>query len=295
MTDSTLSRRAFLAAGGGLALAAATSQLIDPWIEPAAAAVGAAKKGPISPLVLSTDLYASPNPQRFVFAIAQGTGPVENTYASGAKAQVAFAAPGATQATVLPTKLYKDGLPRNRGVYVAQATFPQPGAWKAILLVKGKKVPFAVQVKPTAEAPTIGAAAPRAASPTKANRLGVNPICTRQPACPLHAVSLSDVIGTGKLVAAMFATPALCQSQYCGPVLDELLKVVTRYQDRVTFVHTEIYTSNRGATLAPTVQAWNIPGEPWLFTIDGAGTIKGRIDGAFGSREIVEQLDGLVA
>jgi hypothetical protein len=285
VTDSPLSRRAFLAAGGGLALAAATAR----WAEPAAAAVEAANTA-ISPLVLSTDLYASPNPQRFVFAIARGP-----KYASGAKAQVAFAAPGSSQGSVLPTKLYKDGLPKGRGVYVAQATFPEAGAWKAILLVNGKRVPFAVQVNDSADAPTIGAQAPHAPSPTKANPLGVNPICTRRPACPLHAVSLSDVVGSGKLVAAMFATPALCQSQYCGPVLDELLKVVPRYQDRVTFVHTEIYTSNRGATLAPTVQAWNIPGEPWLFTIDGSGTVKGRIDGAFGSREIVEQLDDLIA
>jgi len=98
VSDSTLSRRAFLAAGGGLALAAAAGQwgrpLLEGWSTPAAAAVEAAKKGPISPLVLSSDLYASPNPQRFVFAIAQGTGPVEKTYASGAQAQVAFAAPG---------------------------------------------------------------------------------------------------------------------------------------------------------------------------------------------------------
>ena len=295
MTDSTLSRRAFLAAGGGLALAAATAPLLETWFDPAAAAVAAAKKGPISPLVLSSDLYASPEPQRYVFAIAQGKGPIEKTYASGAQAQVAFAPPGSSQATVLPTKLYKDGLPKNRGVYVAQAKFPEAGDWKAILLVKGRKVPFAVTVKSAAEAPAVGSPAPRAASPTKAAPLGVNPICTRRPACPLHAVSLSDVVGTGKLVAVMFATPALCQSQYCGPVLDELLKVVPRYQDKVTFVHSEIYTSNRGATLSPTVQAWNIPGEPWLYTVDGAGTIKGRIDGAFGSGEIVEQLDALIA
>jgi hypothetical protein len=285
VSDSPLSRRAFLAAGGGLALAAATAR----FVEPAAAAVEAANTA-ISPLVLSTDLYASPTPKRFVFAIARGP-----KYASGARARVAFAAPGSSQGTVLPTKLYKDGLPKGRGVYVAQATFPEAGAWKAILLVNGKRVPFAVQVNAAADAPTIGGKAPRVPSPTTANPLGVDPICTRQPACPLHAVSLSDVVGSGKLVAAMFATPALCQSQYCGPVLDELLKVVPRYQDRVTFVHTEIYTSNRGATLAPTVQAWNIPGEPWLFTIDGSGTIKSRIDGAFGSREIVEQLDALIA
>jgi hypothetical protein len=285
VTDSPLSRRAFLAAGGGLALGAATAR----FVEPAAAAVEAANTA-ISPLVLSSDLYASPDPQRFVFAIARGP-----KYASGAKARVAFAAPGSSQGTVLPTKLYKAGLPKGRGVYVTQATFPQAGIWKAVALISGKRVPFAVQVFDSASAPTIGAAAPRAMSPTTTNSLGVDPICTRQPECPLHSVSLSDVIGTGKRVAALFATPARCSSMYCGPVLDELLGVMAPYQDRVTFVHVEIWKGRSGADHAPTVDAWGIESEPWLYTIDGGGTIRGRIDGAFGKQEIVEQLDALIA
>jgi len=285
MTESSLSRRAFLAAGGGLLLGAATAK----WAEPAAAVVAAANNA-ISPLVLSSDLYASPNPQRFVFAIARGA-----KYASGAKAKVAFAPPGSAQATVLPTRLYKDGLPKGRGVYVADATFPQAGIWRAIALISGKKVPFAVQVQDAAVAPVIGAAAPRAVSPTTTNTLGVNPICTRQPQCPLHTVSLSDVVGSGQRVAALFATPARCSSMYCGPVLDELLSAIAPYKDRVTFVHVEIWKGLRGADHSPTVDAWGIETEPWLYTIDGTGVIKGRIDGAFGKQEIVQQLDALVA
>jgi hypothetical protein len=110
----------------------------------------------------------------------------------------------------------------------------------------------------------------------------------------LHKVSLSEVVGTGRPVAVLFATPALCQSQYCGPVLDELLDVRRPYEDRVAFVHVEIYRSNRGADLAPTVEAWGLPTEPWFFTIDGAGTITGRLDGAFGGDEMTAQLDTLV-
>ena len=285
MTEATLSRRAFLAAGGGLLLGAAAVK----WAEPAVAAVDAANNA-ISPLVLSSDLYASPDPQRFVFAIARGA-----KYASGAKARVALAPPGSSQATVFPTRLYKDGLPKGRGVYVAEVTFPKSGIWRGMALISGKKVPFAVQVQDAAVAPVIGAAAPRAASPTTTNTLGVNPICTRQPQCPLHTVSLSDVIGSGKLVAALFATPARCSSMYCGPVLDELLGAIAPYQDRVTFVHVEIWKGLRGADHSPTVDAWGIESEPWLYTIDGTGVIKGRIDGAFGKQEIVQQLDALVA
>jgi hypothetical protein len=43
------------------------------------------------------------------------------------------------------------------------------------------------------------------------------------------------------------------------------------------------------------VQAWNIPFEPWFFTVDGGGTIRGRLDSAFGRDEITPLLESLVA
>jgi hypothetical protein len=244
----------------------------------------------LSPLVLSSDLYASPEPQRLAFAIARGA-----KFASGAPAQVALAPPGADEGEVYDTTLHRDGLPKGRGVYVAEVALDQPGAWNALALTRGKRVPFAIQVNPQPAAPAVGSAAPRAASPTRADTLGVKPICTRRPPCPLHEVSLADVIGTGKPVAVMFATPALCQSMYCGPVLDELLDVRGPFEDAVTFVHVEIYKSNQGADLAPTVEAWGLPSEPWFFTIDGAGTIVSRLDGAFGGDEVRAALEALTS
>lgn len=288
LSSRFVGRRSFLAASGGLVLATTALGRLA-W-------AGADNRDEISPLVLSSDLYASPDPQRFVFAVAIGA-----DYASRAPAQVGFLPPGSAKGSrtvdvaLQPTTLHKRGLPKGRGVYVTDATFDQPGVWDAVVVTRGEQVPFAVEVKEQPVAPTVGSAAPRAASPTKADRLGVKPICTRVPPCPLHTVSLSDVIGAGTPVAVMFATPALCQSQYCGPVLDELLEVRDAYTDRVTFVHVEIYRSNRGADLSPTVEAWGMDSEPWFYTVDATGTIVGRLDGAFGRDEIVEQLDGLTS
>jgi hypothetical protein len=96
----------------------------------------------------------------------------------------------------------------------------------------------------------------------------------------------------------MFATPALCQSQYCGPVLDELLDIMAPYRDRVAFVHVEIYQADRGpnvATRAPTVAAWHLPSEPWFYTIDGNGIIQARLDGAIATNETKAALDRLAA
>ena len=287
MHSVPVSRRTFLAGGAGTVLAAATAGALA---GPAGALLTPQNRA-LSPLVLATDLHASSDPQRFVFAIARGS-----KYASFGPAQVAFAVPGSTEGTVIDTELFKDGLPKGRGIYVTDTVFPVAGIYKAAAIVGKKKVPFAVQVKEAAEAPMPGAAAPTAPSPTLANPLGVDPICTRSPKCPLHDVSLSEVIGSGRPVAVMFATPALCQSQYCGPVLDELLEIMAPYQQQgVQFVHVEIYESNRGATLAPTVEAWGLPSEPWLYTVDGSGIIRDRLDGAFATNEVTGALDRLVA
>jgi len=42
------------------------------------------------------------------------------------------------------------------------------------------------------------------------------------------------------------------------------------------------------------VTAWQLPSEPWLYTIDGAGNIVARIDTAFGKNEMQEQFDQLL-
>ena len=152
---------------------------------PARGALLGAKNTAISPLVLATDLYASPDPQRFVFAIARGS-----KSASFGPRRLRSRRPGATQADVLDTSLYKDGLPKGRGIYVVDAVFPVAGNYKAAAIVGGKRVPFAVGVNRTAVAPMVGARARVAPSPTTTNPMGVNPICTgsrRAPCTTCHS------------------------------------------------------------------------------------------------------------
>ncbi len=285
MAAPTPSRRSFLATAGGLALGGMVG-----WPRTAGAA-RPDRSSALSALLVSNDLYVSSAPQRVAFVVYRGPTP-----ASGPTARLALAPPGSAQGQIVTAVPMKTGLPKNRGVYVVDAVLNQPGVYPGEVITQGHRLPMSLQVKATPDAPAIGAAASRAPSPTPQSPLGVNPICTRQPACPLHAVSLSDVIGTGLPVAALFATPALCQTRYCGPVLNELLSVRAQYQDRVTFVHIEIYrTLTGGNEESPTVQAWNIPYEPFFFTIDGTGIIRGRLDAAFGRDEITPLLEALVA
>lgn len=255
----------------------------------------AASKSDASPPVvglISSDLYASPNPQRVAFAIAQGTsfvdaGDVTVTFSNDAGAVVATS-----------TASYHDqGLPKDRGIYVCEATLPDAGILLMRVAVKTGATPqdSQISITPVSAALPIGLAAPKSASPTPTDTLGVDPICTRSPACGLHTHSLADLIGNGTPTAVLFATPARCQSQYCGPVLDIFLDALKDPAfAAIQAVHVEIYKDDTSQDLVPTLDAWHLQSEPWLFGVSGDGTILTRLDGGFDRSEIRAALQTLL-
>jgi hypothetical protein len=280
MGSPAVSRRAFLAGTGAMAVIAACGG--------GSTNDGEESNGSVQALRVSSELYPTNTPQRFAFALSDGV-----AYLSGPPATIAFEAPNGRTAAPRSATLHAEGLPEGRGIYVNETVLDAEGIWLGLVDVEGNESELPFEVMPVAS-PVPGGAAPTAPSPTLVDPLGVDPICTREPACPLHEVSLSDLVGTGQPVAVMFATPARCQTQYCGPVLDLLLDVVDegRHGD-LAVVHVEIYRSLDGPQLVPTVTDWQLESEPWLFGLDANGTVVERLDGAFDRSEIRNLLDRL--
>jgi hypothetical protein len=111
-------------------------------------------------------------------------------------------------------------------------------------------------------------------------------IDTRVPPDDMHSVDFADVVGR-KPTVLVFATPALCQSRTCGPLVDEVEQVKARIGNRAAFIHMEIYRNNRLQDgFRPEVLAWHLPSEPWLFAIDRRGRVAARLEGAAGVDEI---------
>jgi hypothetical protein len=131
--------------------------------------------------------------------------------------------------------------------------------------------------------PQVGSVAPRVHTDTvRSARGNLASIDTRHPHDDMHRSDLAQVPGR-RPVALLFATPALCQSRLCGPVVDIATNLERRYRGRVTFIHEEVYNHNdprRG--LRPSPRAYGLPSEPWLFTINRRGRIATRLEGAFG-------------
>lgn len=106
------------------------------------------------------------------------------------------------------------------------------------------------------------------------------------PAKSLLDTDFADVLGR-KPVVLTFATPQLCQSRVCGPVVDIVAQAQASVGDKVAFVHQEIYKDNDpGAGLRPQVQAWHLLSEPWTFVIDRGGRVSSRFEGAMSVGEL---------
>lgn len=176
-------------------------------------------------------------------------------------------------------------------------TFERPGVAEATATYRGATAKAAIQVLDPAKAAVPLAGQPMIAtpSPTLADARGVDPICTRTPACPLHDVSLDAALGEKRPLAVLFATPARCQSRLCGPVLDNLLASRDAFADKVRFVHVEIFAARTGNAVAPAVRAYRLDKEPFLFLAGADGTIRERIDNAFDRTEARQALERLVA
>jgi hypothetical protein len=135
--------------------------------------------------------------------------------------------------------------------------------------------------------PGVGDMAPRTHTPTEASVGGdVEKIDTRVPPSSMHEADFADVVGK-KPVILLFATPALCQSRVCGPVVDIAEQVKAEHEGEAEFIHMEIFNNNElEQGYRPQVREWSLPTEPWVFAIDRTGRIAARIEGAFSAREL---------
>ena len=177
--------------------------------------------------------------------------------------------------------------------YEALLELDKPGLHRALVvsdLGGGKRIAatldFEVKTPKADRIPDVGEPAPKVRTDTLASLKGDETLLsTRDPAAPeLHKDVFAEVAGS-KPVALLFATPALCQSRVCGPVVDEALQLKAEYGDRVTFIHQEVFKGNDpNKGLRDPLARFKLQTEPWLFTVKADGTIAARLEGSFGLR-----------
>jgi hypothetical protein len=171
---------------------------------------------------------------------------------------------------------------QQRGIYVAAVDLAVAGPTSFVAVTDdGRAGADTVQVvtPDTSQLPAPTQEAIAVATPTTADPMGMQDVCTLTPPCGMHDVGLAQALADGRPVMLEFATPAFCQTAVCGPSVEVLDAVRTgRDWGDVAFIHVEIYR-DAGQTLAAPVEKWGLPSEPWLFAIGADGRIEDRMDG----------------
>ena len=175
-------------------------------------------------------------------------------------------------------------------IYAADVPLRRPGQQAVLVVTKrGAQLLGAttqIDVARRTSIPAVGERPPAVDTDTVQDAGGnLEEIDTRvPPARELHEQSFRSVLGT-KPVALLFATPQLCQSRVCGPVVDIELQLKAKYGDRVAFIHQEVYEDNQvDKGLRRPLREFNLETEPWLFTFDRKGRVAARLEGSFGTR-----------
>jgi hypothetical protein len=193
------------------------------------------------------------------------------------------------------------------GFYRAQFDFNQAGIWQVTvrpdrgpplqaILIEVRddacRAPDAMSQGVSPCAPRVGELAPRVTTPTLDDEPLEALTTDPQPDSRLYALSLDEALDNGRPTVVVFATPAYCQTAACGPIVQNIRAALDDYAG-VDFVHIEVYTgllepdfAPTPDRLAPALQEWTLPSEPWVFVTDSSGVIVARFEGALDPIEL---------
>jgi hypothetical protein len=245
--------------------------------------------------------------QRFTFGLSTS----DNRLVQGGNPKVWFAPDqsskplGPFEARFLQMNAYdqlKDKSPRSEltGYYVSDVNLPKAGNWLAVAVIDANGQRAAGQGAIPVSDKVVAAVGTKAISgrtPVATKPADIAKICTREPPCPLHYISLDEAMKSGKPTVITFATPLLCTSRMCGPVVDEQMLAFQKIgKDKANFIHLEIYPQRDMNKPAPLFVKWGFQSEPWLIVIDRSGVIRARLgEGPVVASEIEAALTPLLS
>jgi hypothetical protein len=282
-----LSRRRCLRLASGLALLGLSGACSPPGSEPAPSPVPrAASSSGLSLTLANSELVVGQN--RFGLGLLLDERPLPGANVSLEFFQITGQT--ATKRAEAPT-VYRAIGDDPKGIYVARVAFDQAGPWGVQATISRPEQPasaarLSFEVLAQSSAPMPGQRAIPSPNPTAREVSSLDRICSAQPPCPLHELSVAAALSSGKPSVIVFATPGFCTSQTCAPVLGEVLKVATQRESQASFAHVEIYSDPRNLTVADTVNEWGLRSEPWVFVVDRGGTVVDRIESITNAAEV---------
>jgi hypothetical protein len=265
----------------------------------------------VLPVIVSSELVVGTDRMLFSFLDETGNRPVASPDRT-ASVRLYPEAKGPT-AAVEADGTFMWAIEDVSGVYRATVDLAEPGAWIAEFTTEApgaplETIPFTFDVQADGSALRVGEAAASVDTPTLADVDGdpkrISTDIVPEPS--FYEVSVADALADGRPFLLIFATPAFCRSASCGPMLEQV-KAISAERPELLVINVEPYELTwDGARLqpvvdesgqfapVPAVDAYGILSEPWIYTIDGSGTIAGSFEGVVDDAELDAAVDAIL-
>ncbi|MYA20549.1 MAG: hypothetical protein F4Z25_09920 [Chloroflexi bacterium] len=184
-------------------------------------------------------------------------------------------------------------------VFHANVDFDRTGHWAAALdiEIEGKRhrgllvQPFIVLDR-TPE-PQVGDPLPESPHLTLGDGAEISAVSSMsEPVPEMNELTVPEAVATGKPVLVAIATPAYCQSRFCGPLMDAVVVPLwEEFGGEVQFVHVEPYAldevrSSGRLVPVPLLEEWQLQTEPWVFIAGRGGTVTAKFEGVASLDEV---------
>jgi len=187
-----------------------------------------------------------------------------------------------------------------RGLYVAHVDIPEAATYQATIDAEGMATAGPAGFVAFDDPPLIepGEEAPASETRTSADFPDLSVISSDpEPDPAMYESSVASAVTSGAPSVIVFATPAFCASQTCGPLLDQVKALRPDYPG-VEFVHVEIYedlqvSSPEELTVVAATDEWGLPSEPWVFVVDSSGVVTSAFEGAASDEELTAAIDAV--
>jgi hypothetical protein len=182
---------------------------------------------------------------------------------------------------------FVETVPNVRGIYSTTVNIPEAGVYQITVDAEGfnESGPSGFAASDDPVNVSRGESAPATPTRTIHDFPDLAIISSDQEPDPLmYELSVDEAISNGRPTLIVFATPAFCASQACGPMLDQVKGMRSDYPD-VDFIHVEVYQDlqvekQEDLVVVEAVVDWGLPSEPWVYVVDEAGVVSALFEGA---------------
>ena len=183
-------------------------------------------------------------------------------------------------------------------VFHANVDFDRTGDWGAELdaEVEGERRRLRVQpfnVLERTPEPQVGDALPESPHLTLRHTDDITIVSSMvEPIPEMNELTVAEAIATGKPVLVAIATPAYCQSRFCGPLMEAVVVPLwEQFGGEVEFVHVEPYILEEVRATGrlvpiPLLEDWSLQTEPWIFIAARGGAVTAKFEGVASLQEV---------